>query len=295
MSSILKKLIKAAIRLFLRLLSPENKMKLINYIVINYIDYQNWKKGAYSDGTRNRQKMYQAVLSNYEKNYDPKYGGWKNPVTSEIEYASVELEVAQTWYALTKLLKPVHILETGVFSGYSTCYISAALEEMNNGGHIYCIDPQIIPHLWEKTELESYITWFPKFSQDTLEDVKHIDFDLLVLDSYHDYKTVIWELINFEPLLKENGHILMHDTQYFDGVGAAVKQLYENSRFDVITIDSPRTHGIKGGRCPGISIVRKIKHGNPIVFEEKYEDWFIGKASKPAFLKDYLENKLRDS
>ena len=239
-------------------------------------------------------KKYHRKIQQYEQNYNPETGGWINPQTKDIDYGSIELEVGRTWYTLVRLLKPQNILETGVHQGYSTCCLASALFELKNNGHIWCIDPHKIKHLWENTELDAIITWLPQFSNDTLEDVKNTKFDLLVLDSNHDYNTTIWELTHFEPLLRENGHIFMHDTLYFDGVGAAVKQLYESPRFEIVTLDSPRTHG-HSGRRPGITIIRKIMDGAPLIFEKEFDQWFIGKPETLPFLRNYTLEKSRSN
>ncbi|MBI9088415.1 MAG: class I SAM-dependent methyltransferase [Desulfobacterium sp.] len=266
----MKKIVTQLTAFLLNSLNPQEKKKLLN-------------RFSADDSV----KKYQQVLSDYEQNYNPATGGWKNTDTNEIDYSSIELEVGKVWHTLIKLLKPTSILETGVHKGYSTCCMASALYELKTNGHIWCIDPQVLPHLWENTELDQLVTWIPKFSNETFEDVKNINFDLLVLDSNHDYNTAIWELTTFEPLLKKGGYIFMHDTLYFDGVGAAVKQLYENPRFELVTLDSPRTHG-HSGRCPGITIIRKIKNGAPLFFEEEYDQWFIGEPDKEAFLRNYL-------
>jgi len=219
----------------------------------------------------------------YQKLYDWNTGGWfskdaeNNIDFDTIDFASVELEVGRFYYSFVLLTQPATILETGVYKGYSTCLIASALKFLQNNGHVYCIDPLIIDHLWENTEIENLITWIPKISQDSLDSIKSKKFDLLVLDSDHSYDTISWELINFEKLLNPGGHILMHDSLYFDGVGAAVNQLYDNNRFEVITLNTPRKSDIPGSRCPGITIVRKISDDGPeLKFEKKFKGWFVG-------------------
>ncbi|GAA6615454.1 class I SAM-dependent methyltransferase [Scytonema sp. NUACC26] len=225
-------------------------------------------------------------LVNYEKLYDKKTGGWYNFYTKGPSFGSVELEVGRFYYAFVQMLQPKMVLETGVFNGYSTACIAAALKDLNNGGHIFGIDPAHIHHLWEKTDLKSLITWIPTLSQEAVSFIEGKIFDLLVLDSDHSYKTIMWELIHFEKYLKVGGHILMHDSLYFDGVGAAVKQLYRNPRFEVITLNSPRTHG-NDTRCPGVTIVRKIAEGHPALeYEQEFDDWVIGDASTTPYLRD---------
>lgn len=227
-------------------------------------------------------------ILNYESLYRRDTGGWHNPavVDNQLDYASVELEVGRFFYAFVLLAQPKTILETGVYIGYSTCNMASALKLLGNGGQIYCIDPMQASHLWEGTELENMITWIPRLSQESLDLLKDKKFDLLVLDSDHSYDTVIWELINFEKLLNNGGHILMHDSIMFDGVGAAVKQLYDNPRFEVITLDTPRKSHLPGSRCPGLTIVKKLSDGDPeLKFEDGFKGWFVGNRTAVPYLR----------
>jgi predicted O-methyltransferase YrrM len=236
-------------------------------------------------------------LRRFESLYDKHSGNWQVPYpTVKIQVHdkklyprlmadSIELETGHFFYALVKLLEPSLILETGVSRGYSTCCIASALKVMAMKAHVYCVDPVNYPHLWEGTDLESYITWIPKVSQDCLPDVQGMEFDLLVIDSHHDYKTCQWELSNFERLLKPGGYILMHDSLHYDGVGAVVHQLQTNPRFELVTLPSPRGKVDDIPRNSGLTVVRKIRSGEPSVeFDPQYKDWFWGDTSEPPFL-----------
>lgn len=226
-------------------------------------------------------------LLNYETSYNWESGGWYNPQKEyKMDYASVELEVGRFFYAFVLLTQPKTILETGVHKGYSTCLMASALKLLDNNGHVYCIDPTQITHLWENTDIDSLITWIPRISQESFDLVRDMKFDLLVLDSDHSYNTVMWELINFEKLLNIGGHIIMHDSLFFDGVGAAVKQLYVNPRFEVITLDTPRKSHIPNSRCPGITIARKKSEDGPeLKYEKDYDGWLVGDRTAEPILR----------
>ncbi len=226
-------------------------------------------------------------LLNYETLYRRDTGGWHNPnADQQLDYASVELEVGRFFYAFVLLTQPKTILETGVYIGYSTCNLASALKHLDNNGRVYCIDPMKTTHLWENTDLENLITWIPKMSQESLEALKGNRFDLLVLDSDHRYDTAMWELINFEPMLNTGGYILMHDSIFFDGVGAAVKQLYHNPRFEVVTLDTPRKSHLADSRCPGLTVVRKLSDGGPeLKFEDQFKGWFVGDRTGVPYLR----------
>jgi predicted O-methyltransferase YrrM len=182
---------------------------------------------------------------------------------NEARVNSVELEVGRLYYNLVMLIKPDLVLETGVSQGYSTCCIAAALQQLDRNGKIYCIDPATIPHLWDGSALEKSIVWFPAFSHEVVENVNHLQFDMLVIDSEHSYRVAMEEVIAFERLLKPGGYLIMHDVLLFDGVGAVASQLRRNPRFELVTLPSPR--------ASGVAIVRKRRSGEPaLFFEERF-------------------------
>lgn len=229
----------------------------------------------------------------FENHYDRKAGTWISQDKPKFEYDSVEREVGRFWYSFVQLVRPRFILETGVSKGYSTACMAASLNNIGNQGKIYAIDPKKTKHLWDGTNLEDYITWIPAYSHQAVPRLKNIQFDLLVLDSDHSYQTVMMEIINFEKLLKKGGYILFHDALLFDGVGAAIKQLYQNPRFEVVTCESPRLYGQNKIRCAGISIVRKIADGHPkLKFEKKYQKYNLGDFETPPLLPKWQQEKF---
>jgi predicted O-methyltransferase YrrM len=268
---------KHCINFILKFMDDEKKLAVANLI-------SSTLNGGAENGKYGNMPL---SLLNYESLYRWETGGWHNPYAQDqLDYASVELEVGRFFYAFVLLTQPKTVLETGVYKGYSTCNMASALKLLDNGGHIYCIDPLETLHLWENTELESLITWIPRLSQESLDTLKDKKFDLLVLDSDHSYDTAMWELINLEKMLIEGGHILMHDSIFFDGVGAAVKQLYNNPRFEVITLNTPRKSHLAGSRCPGVTIVRKKSDEGPeLVFENEFKGWFVGDRTAIPYLR----------
>ncbi len=216
------------------------------------------------------------AVRDFESTYDPASGGYRVGLDGHLGYASVELEVGRLWYALVRLLRPRVVLETGTHRGYSTCNLAAALRDLGQDGHVWTIDPIEHNHLWLGTDLVPRITFLKKTSDLAFESLKGKTFDLLVLDSDHHYSTIIEELRLFEPCLKVGGHILMHDSLYFDGVGAAVKQLGDDPRFEMVTLDTPRTSGEPARRPPGVTIVRKAAAGPAVVPNPALYNWHVG-------------------
>jgi predicted O-methyltransferase YrrM len=230
----------------------------------------------------------QAVLD-HESKYGFSHGGYVLSPGAEPVYGSVEVEVGRVWYSLMMMMRPQRVLETGTHFGYSTCCIAAALRDLSavdgTPRELVTIDPAPMPHLWEGTDLAPFIRWIPKLSFDVAKDYAGERFDALVLDSDHSYDTIMFELMAFEPTLREGGTLLLHDTLYFDGVGAAVRQLRENPRFDCVTLPTPRVHHNPPRRCPGITIAHKHKDGEPrLRFEEQYRGWNDGQTLTEPYL-----------
>jgi predicted O-methyltransferase YrrM len=235
-------------------------------------------------------------LAKYEQCYQFQLGGWFDQLQPQtISYGSVELEVGRFYYSLVRLLQPHSILETGTFLGYSTSCLASGLRDIQPfmaDGAIITIDPWRVAHLWEGTDIEPYITWMNTTSQQAKAQLKGQMFDMLVLDSDHSYQTISQELELYEPQLRVGGYILMHDTLYFDGVGAAAWQLYQNPRFEVVTLDTPRHEGRMEMRCPGLSLVRKIRAGKPTLRVEKpYANWQVGDVMAPPFLRGKIHDQ----
>lgn len=222
-------------------------------------------------------------LLRIEAAYDLKTGGWRS--AHGLDYGSVELEVGRLWHALVLLQRPRLVLETGTFSGYSTCCIAAALAALGGERCVYTIDPEPRTPIWKGTELAPFIHPVVARSQDAAPQFADVTFDMLVLDSDHHYDTIITELALYEPRLAVGGLILLHDTLFFDGVGAAVSQLLAQPRFRGVTLDTPRHHEFNTPRCPGVTIVRKAAAGAPVTFDPRFAGWFVGSDSATPVLR----------
>ncbi|GJE37724.1 class I SAM-dependent methyltransferase [Methylobacterium persicinum] len=198
--------------------------------------------------------------------YDSQTGYYKKN-NGEPDGIHTELEVLEIWYNLCRMIRPTRVIETGVYQGLSTCYLAAAMHDNGLGGKIYGIDPLPQNHLWIGTELEKYIEYLSIFSYGALPYLVGQEYDLLIVDSEHTYKTANLELVNFEPLVRPGGYIIMHDTLFHDGVAQAARALYDSPRFEVITFETPRakqTPNIKDPVSMGLTIARKVNHGPPI-------------------------------
>ena len=86
---------------------------------------------------------------------------------------------------------------------------------------------------------------------------------MFFIDSIHTYDQSSWELMTFEPQVREGGYIVMHDSLYFDGIGRAAKHLYDNPRFEVIPADLSASHDRRSS-TDGLHHRSKVRRGAPI-------------------------------
>lgn len=128
--------------------------------------------------------------------------------------------------------------------------MAMAIQDLGEGC-VTTIDPDPQPKFWENIALGKHIKWIQKYSQDSLPDLKQQQFDLMLLDSDHSYETVSWEVANLEPLLKDGGFLLLHDSDVCAGVTKMCAELRQNPRFDYVNLNTPRN-------C-GLAVVRKIQ------------------------------------
>ena len=204
------------------------------------------------------------------RTYDRTRGTYER-LDGTVDDCSTEIEVCQFLYRLICMFKPHDILETGTYRGLSTCFLAAAVRDSGGAGTVTTIDPWQMPHLWDGTELAPYIRWLAERS----DQVNFGDrrFDLLLIDSEHTYRTSAGELSNFEPLVRPGGYILMHDSLLHDGVGYAASKLYQDSRFEVITFDTPRRLQFATISKPvpiGLAVARKTMDGPRLVVWDEY-------------------------
>ncbi len=204
------------------------------------------------------------------------HGYYRNP-NGSLDCCHTEVEVLGLLHHFLRSIKPRCVLETGTYRGLSTCFLAAALCENGLGGTVHAIDPWAIPHLWEGSELEAFVTWHPLSSQDALPEIEAVaPLDFMFIDSIHTYAQSSWEVAHFEPLLRPGGYIALHDSLVHNGVGRTVQHLYDSPRFEVITLETPRTHPtdkfVGGQVSVGLTLARKIRDGSPIVQDYAWLD-----------------------
>lgn len=141
---------------------------------------------------------------------------WDKPLNeSKVGYTSfndagVETEVGEFLYAMVRVLKPVHVLETGTHVGIGAAYMGQALKD-NGAGELRTVEflPEI--HLRaigriRQLELVDYV--YPMLA-DVREIVPTVKWQLILLDT--EPQTRFAELVKFYDYLDEGGYIFIHD------------------------------------------------------------------------------------
>jgi len=191
-------------------------------------------------------KMYLREAQNFTNQMlklatNPELGTMLSPLRGPIVYVCV------------RTLKPIIMVETGVASGSSTCYILQAME-LNRKGILYSVDlpginpgaivpkgnetgwlvPPEIKHRWKLIVGKSQERLLSLLK--TLNNV-----DAFLHDSEHTYETMMFEYETAWGYLREGGLFLSDDVNWnmafdvfirnntpkrwavFDGLGAAIK------------------------------------------------------------------------
>lgn len=123
----------------------------------------------------------------------------------------VEVEVGEFLYALTRIVRPNRILETGTHFGISDLYFALALKA-NGLGHITTVEFNppfylMAQALFEHLELDALIELVR--SRVERYDPGDKQFDIVLLDT--EPSTRFDELVKFFPNVAPGGFIIIHD------------------------------------------------------------------------------------
>ncbi len=142
----------------------------------------------------------------------PEINDWTGKRFSMFNTGSVEVETAEFLYAMVRLTKPQHILDTGTHYGVSALYMGQGLKDnLAVGAEVMSLEldkvylDQAIK-LWETTGLRSFIT---STHGESLKFEPSHNFDLMLLDTEPQIR--FQELIYFFPFLNPGGYVFIHD------------------------------------------------------------------------------------
>jgi predicted O-methyltransferase YrrM len=142
--------------------------------------------------------------------------------------ASVNVDVANYYYSLTKMLRPLLIVEIGCFIGFSTGHFAQALKDLGFG-RIISIDPfdwdvdagkgtqnrqEVAEHYRKKGGFEEIITYVKGYSTEVyseLADQIRNRIDLLYIDGDHSVRGVFADFRTYFGDVRVGGHVILHD------------------------------------------------------------------------------------
>jgi predicted O-methyltransferase YrrM len=140
---------------------------------------------------------------------------------------SAETEVVDFLFALTRLIKPAHVLETGTWLGLTACALARAL--MANGfGEITTVEiqPEIRAAALENFGRHGVSDVVNAVQGSSMVFVPDRKFDMALFDS--DPKLRVAEFLRFKPYLNDGAVVVFRDTAMPHGAGvAALKQIVD--------------------------------------------------------------------
>lgn len=143
----------------------------------------------------------------WDKPFDPSATGY-----SSFNDAGIEVETGEFLYAMTRLLKPEHVLETGTHIGVGMAYMGQALKD-NHSGHLDTVE--FLPEIYNRAIKRRSDLKLDDVVDIYLMDVakfKPIDsrtYKLILLDT--EPQTRFAELIKFYDYLEPGGYVFIHD------------------------------------------------------------------------------------
>lgn len=147
---------------------------------------------------------------------------------------------------LTVELNLKNILELGTRIGTSTLGFLEAAKKINGKVTSIDIDPCLeAKKLVKEQQLEKYWTFI---QSDDLKVEWHEPIDHLFIDTDHSYEHVLAELKKYEPFVRPEGLITMHDIVFWPSVLDAIEKYLEN-RSDLTFY--------KYFNCYGLGVIRK--------------------------------------
>jgi predicted O-methyltransferase YrrM len=148
----------------------------------------------------------------WDKPFDPTL-----PSYSSFNDAGIEIETGEFLYAMTRLLKPKNVLETGTHWGIGASYIGSALKD-NGFGTLDTVEflPEIHKRAKERIkqlELDSFVVCHlgdvANFNPIHHQTKTMMPYQLILLDT--EPQTRFAELIKFYNHLDPGGYIFIHD------------------------------------------------------------------------------------
>ncbi|HVL16127.1 MAG TPA: class I SAM-dependent methyltransferase [Gemmata sp.] len=158
---------------------------------------------------------------------------------------SGEAEVARTLYILARLLNATRVAEVGVFRGYTTQFLAAALAPA--GGVLHLIDASESALAEASGRAGGYAGCRVERHAGLSTDASILaavpsDLDLVFLDADHSEPGVVAELSGWMPKVRAGGILAIHDSVNIRGVCRAVNRF--TAGHPALTVATSRGSGL---------------------------------------------------
>ncbi len=115
-----------------------------------------------------------------------------------------------------------NVLELGTRTGVSTAALLAGVE--THGGTVTSIDLEDCSNVAEGHALWTFVQGDSRNPDLVSSKTGNEPFDLILIDTEHQYDVTTAELALWGPHIKPGGHICLHDPETFPGVRRAVQE-----------------------------------------------------------------------
>lgn len=124
--------------------------------------------------------------------------------------------------------KKITIFEIGVRRGMSTETFLKGILNRKNYGELFSCDPVNNENVIRDIELKKYWTFINEYSYNVQWNK---EIDILFIDGEHTYNAVKQDYEKFEPFVKKDGIILMHDM-----IGSECSEYWQEIKYSKILL-----------------------------------------------------------
>ena len=171
----------------------------------------------------------------------------------DVDGNSLELETGMILYSLARRIRPVVLMETGTWKGYSAAFMACALADNYEPypgrshmppGILFTVDKD--DHgaavLWDHLDVNHYV----RFTVcDSMQYIPPRDIDILYLDAGHYAEDIIGEAKHYAPFLNHHdSYVLVHDTSLESFSWKAMQEIPKILGGKVDVIEFPNMRGL---------------------------------------------------
>ncbi len=138
-----------------------------------------------------------------------------------------------------------NVLELGTRGGVSTAALLAGVER--SGGHVWSIDVEDCSSVAQGHAQWTFIQGDSRDPNLTAQKTGNEPFDLILVDTFHQYEVTQAELSLWGPHIKPGGTICLHDPETFPGVRRAAQEFADSHGWP-ITFVLP---------CHGMAVIQR--------------------------------------